>query len=217
MLDIINKLFNKKSHQHDDEFSEDDSGLTIIKQESDPHNERMVLEERKKWRAAMVQSAMKDVFYRHGVGGNMYKYKVIPVDDRHHCFVLIIEILRHFQPNEVTSSLKLIRLEKSLKREAFHNYGVTVHGVFWKAIDGAEIVTPVSIKSNEIKIPKEDAMDKESDLWVSDNEEYDASEFFEQIPEEETKAFREAIRRGAKLPPLNFGQKEYSTDLAPLN
>ena len=40
---------------------------------------------------------------------------------------------------------------------------------------------------------------------------------YQPVSEEEKKAFMEAIKEGASLPPIHVGDQEYRSDLAPLD
>jgi hypothetical protein len=213
VITFIKKLIGKNGVKCDNDFSEDTRGVTII-DELESSDERMELDARKKWRLSMAKSAMRDVFYRFGVGGDRYKFKILPIDERNHNFVILVDIVKHFELDELTTSSKLIEMEKALKKESYYNYGVNVHGLYWGAIDGVSIVSPANIDYH-INIPREEADLADTSLWVT-GDCPQTEDFFDNVSLEDKLAFQNAIKNGdASLPPIKNRGKIYNTDLAP--
>lgn len=120
-----------------------DAGPTTI----DPV--KMTLDERKLWRNEMVKKSVVDALAAYEVISGMYRYRICPLDEREHYFIVAIETTRHFAMSKHTSTATLSKMEETIKKIAYNSYGIAVEGVFWKANETVEVFEKVK----EYKIP----------------------------------------------------------------
>lgn len=63
---------------------------------AEAHAKRMDIEERKAFRQEMLYQSIRKSFLAMEVIGSMYKFKVMPVDMRHHRFIAMIDVAKSF-------------------------------------------------------------------------------------------------------------------------
>jgi hypothetical protein len=200
-----------------------DSGPTII----DPH--AMTLEERKEWRLQMVRKSIRDTLARLEIISGMYRYRLTTLDDRGHFYVVMMETTKHFAVSRHAANARLIDIEEMIKQNAFADFGIAIDAVYWKVNETADVfdkaargVITVPIERRKAKELEKQFQDtvreerrKEPKEIVYDNDAQDTVPFEPFSPEEE-QAFRAALARGMRPPPVHVGEKRYETDLAPL-
>lgn len=132
-----------KKIQNDNTTNTDDRNQSITK---------MSLEERKDWRLNMLCKSIHDVLLSIGIPDNMYKFRVMPVDDRGHHYAVMIETLRSFSLTEYTTTKKLLDIEIILKARTFDSYGIVIDGVFWKTTNTVDLFDATNL--NRAKVSK---------------------------------------------------------------
>jgi hypothetical protein len=189
-----------------------DAGQTIIDEA------KMTLEERREWRLEMVRMSVVEVFSSLEILGGMYRYRAMPIDERSHFFIVAVETTKHFVLSKYTATRKLADVEKKLKEHAALNYGVVIDSVYWKANETVDIFEEASRK----KLPPARSKKTIEELTNSFADTmpmiYDdvVSEKYEPLSDDEATAFRAALAKGMRPPPVKINGKEYDTDLAPL-
>jgi hypothetical protein len=222
----VDKL-SKLTQPHSDPS---DSGPTVI----DVY--KMTLEERKEWRLQMLKMTVKETLRTMEILSGMYRYRAMSLDDRGHYYAVMIETTKLFQLNK-HSTFDLALIEKRLQEHAFSNYGIVVDAVYWKAnehINTFKRVTDVPELPQPPYAPrprtqpqleeyKVDALHRGfSDTLPMTQQQLPAqSHKYEPPTDDEARAFRAAIAKAGVMsshyqPVLYVGDKEYSTDLAPL-
>jgi hypothetical protein len=92
----------------------------------------MGLEERKAIRREMLYQAIRQSMQSLGVSANLYRFKVINVDSRHHRFLAMIEVTANFEAKKGGSRQSFIQIESLIKENAYADFGILVAGIFWR-------------------------------------------------------------------------------------
>lgn len=189
------------------------------------HAKRMDLEERKMFRQEMLYQSIRESFLAMEVIGSMYKFKVMPVDMRHHRFIATIDVAKSFVTGKDAKTKSFAALEKLMRSNAYKRFGVLIEGIYWRVsetesqfdrlsrtADGAESViegTPAA-QSIRHRIAHQDheALQGEQPL---------ARHAYQPVSDEEAQAFMEALQNGLTPPVVRVGEWEYQSDLAPLD
>lgn len=196
-----------------------DAGPTYIDQS------RMTFEERKNWRLEMMHKSIKEVFSSMEIISGMYRYRALPIDDRGHYYVVVIETTRHFALSKHISTQKLSQIEVALKSQTFENYGIIVDGVYWKADETIDVFDKALTPKRAIKSQKT-IEDLHASFCDTQPMSYDTllevdletgKHKFDPLTDEEARAFKAALATGLGTYDLKVGGKVYDTDIAPLN
>ncbi|OYU45859.1 MAG: hypothetical protein CFE44_05235 [Burkholderiales bacterium PBB4] len=184
------------------------------------HTRRMDLEERKAFRREMLYQSIRDTFLSMEVIGSMYKFKVMPVDERHHRFIAMIDVAKSFVTNKDNRLRSFAAIEQQMRINTYKRFGILVDGTYWRVsetesqfemhaprasdTEGSARLGARTINTRETKAPQ-------SRVTALGGHE------FQPISEEETQAFMAALKNGYTPPPLQIGDLEYQSDLAPLD
>ena len=184
------------------------------------HSRRMDLEERKAFRREMLYQSIRDTFLSMEVIGSMYKFKVMPVDDRHHRFIAMIDVAKSFVTNKDNRLRSFSAIEQQMRVNTYKRFGILVEGTYWRVsetesqfvmhaprageLQGGARVGPQSNSASDQIAPQS----RMASISGSD---------YQPISEDETQAFMAALRNGYTPPPLQVGDMEYQSDLAPLD
>ncbi len=181
---------------------------------------RMDLEERKAFRREMLYQSIRDTFLSMEVIGSMYKFKVMPVDERHHRFIAMIDVAKSFVTNKENKLRSFAAIEQQMRLNTYKRFGILVDGTYWRVSETEsqfEIHTPRAGEiSNEGRVgarnnrgaDQVNTQSRMSDIGGND---------YQPISAEETQAFMAALKNGYSPPPLQVGDMEYQSDLAPLD
>ena len=181
---------------------------------------RMDLEERKAFRKEMLYQSIRDTFLSMEVIGSMYKFKVMPVDERHHRFIAMIDVAKSFVTNKENRLRSFSALEQQMRVNTYKRFGILVDGTYWRVSE--------TESQFELHAPRAGERQGESRVNARNNRLSDQAAAqsriasvgggeFQPISEEETQAFMAALRNGYAPPPLQVGDMEYQSDLAPLD
>ena len=181
---------------------------------------RMDLEERKAFRREMLYQTIRDTFLSMEVIGSMYKFKVMPVDERHHRFIAMIDVAKSFVTNRENKLRSFAAIEQQMRLNTYKRFGILVDGTYWRVSETEsqfEMHAPrageagaegrASARNNRSP-DQANAQSRVSDIGGND---------FQPISDEETQAFMAALKNGYSPPPLQVGDMEYQSDLAPLD
>ena len=181
----------------------------------------MGLDERKAFRREMLYQSIRETFLSIEVIGGMYKFKVMPVDERHHRFLAMIDVGKNFSTDGDNRTRSFSAIEKMLRANAFKRFGISVDGVYWR-VNEAEDAFPQATRAQDrgnhqaaaARRPVASAVPlakpQVAPLPL-------ARENFQPVSENETVAFMDALRKGMKPPVVRVGDEEYQSDLAPLD
>ncbi len=192
------------------------------KLEMDPtaNARRMDLDERKAFRKEMLYQSIRDTFLSMEVIGSMYKFKVMPVDERHHRFIAMIDVAKSFVTNKENMLRSFAAIEQQMRVNTYKRFGILVDGTYWRVSETEsqfEMHAPRAGEShgearvgarNNTSVAQVAAQSRIASIGGSE---------YQPISEEVTQAFMAALRNGYTPPPLQVGDMEYQSDLAPLD
>ena len=187
------------------------------------HVKRMDLEERKAFRQEMLYQSIRESFLAMEVIGSMYKFKVMPVDLRHHRFIAMIDVAKSFVTGKEARTKSFASLEKLMRSNAYKRFGVLIEGIYWRvsetesqfdrysraadghAADGRAIAALAHQQAAAQPVKQ------------SNGEPSLARHAYQPVSDEEAQAFMEALQNGLAPPVVRVGEWEYQSDLAPLD
>ncbi len=124
--------------------------------------ERMPPDEGMRYRREMLYQSIRESMLAMEVLSNMYKFKVVNVDQQHLVFIVMIEVSKLFEAKWNGTSASFAQAEQRMMTGAMNRAGVTLQGVFWRvdetvdafamparAGDGAD-QTGVSMRTREV-------------------------------------------------------------------
>ena len=181
---------------------------------------RMDLEERKAFRREMLYQSIRDTFLSMEVIGSMYKFKVMPVDERHHRFIAMIDVAKSFVTNKENRLRSFSAIEQQMRLNTYKRFGILVDGTYWRVSETEsqfEMHAPrAGEQQGEAKVAARSNSATEQATAQSRMSTIGGSDF-QPISEEETRAFMAALKNGYTPPALHVGDMEYQSDLAPLD
>ncbi|HNV59467.1 MAG TPA: hypothetical protein PKH72_07415 [Rhodoferax sp.] len=187
---------------------------------------RMDLEERKAFRREMLYQSIRESFLSMEVIGSMYKFKVMPVDERHHRFIAMIDVAKSFVTGKEARTKSFAALEKLMRANTYKRFGILIEGTYWRVSEsesqfehvprqrsrsadvagaGISVATP---HSESVHVSAADHRSPEPGA---------PRHAYQPVSDDEAKAFMEALRNGLAPPVVRVGDQEYQSDLAPLD
>ena len=197
-------------------FSKKSPKLPMEMAEAMPPSRRMDLEERKAFRREMLYQSIRDTFLAMEVIGSMYKFKVMPVDSRHHRFIAMIDVAKSFVTSRENKTKSFAAYEQQIRIDAYKRFGILLDGSYWRVSETesqfefhARVNDKNEINRNDRKVGHDVPLNSRlSSIGAHD---------YQPITAEETQAFMEALQGGYAPPPITVGEREYQSDLAPLD
>ena len=181
---------------------------------------RMSLEQRQAYRQEMLYQAVRETFQALEVAPSMYKFKVMPMDARHHRFIAMIDIAKSFVFSKESRTNSFADVEKWMRSHTYDRYGVLIVGVYWRVDEAVEQFARQPRASDADTAKGSAAMQARKQVPEVPEQGTSsarlARERFQPVSPEEAQAFREALRQGVTPPPVQIGAMEYKSDLAPL-
>ncbi|MEO6852797.1 MAG: hypothetical protein ABI410_16875 [Rhodoferax sp.] len=182
--------------------------------------QRMDLEERKAYRKECLYQSIRETFLSMEVVSNMYRFKVMPVDERHHRFIAMVDVAKSFVAGAQARTKSFAAMEQSIRTAAYQRYGVVVDGIYWRVSETEEpferrarASDPVRSGGAETAALRTQAAPPQDGAAAStplSRHRYPA------VSAEERAAFMAALQRGKAPPLVRVGEQEYLSDLMPL-
>lgn len=172
---------------------------------------RMSLEERKAYRREMLYQSVRECLLKLEALASMYKFKVMSMDERHHRFIVMIEVTHMFQARRGGKPIGFQEIEAIVKQRTFERCGVVVQGMFWRVDEHQASYSRERRAGDTPGSP----LRPQTPIQRQVVQRY-ARAPYEPVTEHEREQFVQAIRQGKQPPPLRVGGKEYVSDLAPL-
>jgi hypothetical protein len=185
-------------------------------------NRRMTLEQRQAFRREMLYQSIRESFLSMEVLASMYKFKVMPVDARHHRFIAMIDVAKSFVTGRDAKTKSFAAMEKTMRQTTYNRFGILIVGTYWRvsetesqferkvrATDASDSAIAAAIQS------RTDVLDKPPVAGTGGF--VMARETYMPVSPEETAAFMAALRDGVPPPVVHVGDMEYQSDLAPLD
>lgn len=175
----------------------------------------MELEERKAYRRERLYQSIRETFLSMEVVSQMYRFKVMPVDERHHRFIAMIDVAKSFVTGPNSKTKSFAAMEQSMRINTYKRFGVLIDGIYWRVSETEEHFERHSragdpARSGEFQPVQHAEEDPAPNSALSRAR-------FQPISAQEQAAFMEALQRGATLPAVKVGDMEYQSDLAPLD
>ena len=183
------------------------------------HTQRMTLEERMAFRREMLYQSIRDTFLAMEVIGSMYKFKVMPVDERHHRFIVMIDVAKSFVTNRPNKTKSFAAFEHMMRVDAYKRFGILINATYWRVSETEskfEFHARVTDRNDSSAVAARNMPAAQRPAGQSRIAAV-GGPGYEPISEEETQAFMQALKQGYAPPPLMVGDKEYQSDLAPLD
>lgn len=189
------------------------------------HPQRMDLEERKAYRKERLYQSIRETFLSMEVVSHMYRFKVMPVDERHHRFIAMVDVAKSFVSGAHGKTKSFSEMEHSMRVDAYKRYGVVIDGIYWRvnesdgpleqrsrATDPARSggFEPVARRAPSPANPRPVANGQPATATLS-------RQRYQAISPDEQAAFMEALQRGKAPPKVHVGDLEYQSDLMPLD
>lgn len=203
-------------------------------------SQRMTLEERKNFRREMLYQSIRETLLSMNVIGSMYKFKVMPVDERHHRFVAMFDVGKTFILGDSARNHNFGDLERAMRTNAYKRYGIVIEATYWRVNDWENQfeqknrVTDATAASNRpVRPVRPDAITVAptpspvvpsitprravTTAAAATVTAAAVTPGIDDVSEDEVKAFMNALTKGKAPPPLHVGEKEYESDAAPLD
>ena len=170
----------------------------------------------------MLYQSIRETFLSMEVIGGMYKFKVMPVDERHHRFIAMIDVGKNFSTDGDNRTRSFSAIEKMLCANAFKRFGISIDGVYWR-VNEAENAFPQATRAqdrgnNQPAAARKPVVSAAAPLAKPQAAPLPlARSNFQPVSDDETVAFMDALRKGMKPPTVHVGDAEYQSDLAPLD
>jgi len=175
----------------------------------------MTLEDRKAFRQEMLYQSIRETFLSMEVVSNMYKFKVVPADERHHRFVAMIDVAKSFVTGRDNRTRSFSAFEQLMRANAYKRFGVLIDGIYWRVSETEsqfERYSRVTDLAGAAPVRK-----AEPAPGFNGRTSALARQTYQAVSEDEAKAFMEALQSGKSLPAVHIGEQEYQSDLAPLD
>ncbi len=186
-------------------------------------NKRMTLDERMAFRQEMLYQSIRETFLSMEVVGSMYKFKVMPVDERHHRFIAMIDVAKSFVTGREARTKSFASLERRMRASAYKRFGVLLMGTYWRVNETEAHFESgghrkADITAHSTSTPPVDARATPIHMRTHPaHESVLARHGFQPVSDDEAQAFLEAMRSGLAPPVVHVGDMEYKSDLAPLD
>lgn len=184
--------------------------------QTDLGTRRMNLDERKQVRREMVYHSVRENLLLLEIEAGMYKFKAVGLDERQHRFMLVMDVATGFVAKHDGSVMRLNEVEKFLSERTFAQFGVRIDAIYWRFHPG----TTNFVRGNRTGDGGRNAVPKMTPMPVPavpvPSLARKPGARHDPVSPDEMHAFKQAIARGAKPPPLHLGELEYESDLMPL-
>jgi hypothetical protein len=178
-------------------------------------SKRMTLDERKLFRKEMLYQSVRESFLGMEVVSSMYKFKVMAVDERHHRFIVMIDVAKSFVTGKSSKTKSFAALEQAMRLNAYKRFGVMIDGTYWR-VSGTEEQFERFARATDtsgfqhLRVHESTPPEAAGRVLL-------ARQNYQAVSEDETQAFMTALRSGQALPVVRVGEQEYQSDLAPLD
>ena len=183
-------------------------------------NPRMDLEERKAYRSELMYQSIRETFLSMEVVSNMYRFKVMPVDKRHHRFIVTVDVAKSFVTGSQARTKSFAAIEKNMRAAGYERYGVVVDGVYWRVSETEESLEHRTRASDPPRRGGFEAAAQRAPPVMASNSQKPppalARHRNREVSAKERAAFMAALQRGKTPPLVRVGEQEYLSDVMPL-
>ena len=155
-------------------------------------------------RRSLAERAVQVGLALLGVERASYRARAVPIDARHHRFVVTLDVDAGFCPRQSGRPLRRRAVEAFLQDLARGRYRVTFDAVYWRGASPALGLDDESGEGGSVLRDPRSAAGTGPAAWDV------------QVSEEERQALLDAVQGGLALPPLLIDDETYRTGPAPL-
>jgi hypothetical protein len=94
--------------------------------------QRMDLEERMAFRRERLYQSIRETFLSMEVVSHMYRFKVMPVDERHHRFIAMIDVAKSFVTGPKSKTKSFAAMEQNMRLNTYKRFGILIDGIYWR-------------------------------------------------------------------------------------
>ncbi|WP_367849661.1 hypothetical protein [Rhodoferax sp. WC2427] len=185
-----------------------------------PPSQRMDLEERKAYRKECLYQSIRETFLSMEVLSQMYRFKVMPVDDRHHRFIAMVDVAKSFVAGGQARNKSFFAMEQSMRTAAYQRYGVVIDGIYWRVLESEEPFERPARASDPAHHGGTPTAALRARATLAQNSAPPTTPLsrhrYPAVSAEERAAFMAALQRGKAPPRVQVGEQEYMSDLMPL-
>lgn len=181
----------------------------------EPAVRRMELEERMAYRRERLYQSIRETFLSMEVVSHMYRFKVMPVDERHHRFIAMIDVAKSFVTGANSKTKSFAAMEQDMRINTYKRFGILIDGIYWRVSETEDQFERHARASDPARSGEFAPVGQDHQTPRAGNKLSRAG--YQPISVEEQAAFMEALQRGAALPAVHVGDLEYQSDLAPLD
>lgn len=179
----------------------------------------MDLEERKAFRHEMLYQSIRETFLSIEVIGSMYKFKVMPIDVRHHRFVAMIDVAKSFVTGRDARTKSFAAIEKLMRSNTYKRFGILIEGTYWRVSESENQFEQYARAADADRIhgSADPVRARQQAAPQPPTQSPMARHVFQPVSEDEAQAFMDALRNGLTPPVVHIGDLAYQSDLAPLD
>ena len=185
-----------------------------------PATRRMDLEERKAYRKELAYQSIRETFLSMEVVSHMYRFKVMPVDVRHHRFIAMVDVAKSFVTGVQARPKSFAVMEHTIRTATYQRYGVGIDGIYWRVSETAEPFERDARASDRARSGGFETAALRSPATLVGGEQKPtvtlARHGYQEVSSDERDAFMAALQRGKAPPLVRVGEQEYLSDLMPL-
>ena len=179
---------------------------------------RMDLEERKAYRKECLYQSIRETFLSMEVVSQMYRFKVMPVDERHHRFIAMVDVAKSFVAAGQGRNKSFFAMEQSMRTAAYQRYGVVIDGIYWRVNESEEPFERSARASDPVRGGGAETAALRARATLAQNSAATplSRHRYPAVSAEDRAAFMAALERGKAPPLVHVGEQEYKSDLMPL-
>ncbi len=182
-------------------------------------NQRMDLEERKTYRKELLYQSIRETFLSMEVLSHMYRFKVMPVDERHHRFIAMVDVAKSFVAGAQARTKSFSAIEHSMRTAAYQRYGVVIDGIYWRVNETEEPFERRSRASDPARSGGFEPTNQRAPAATAAGGSAAPNlsrQHYQPVSADERAAFMAALEHGKAPPLVRVGEQEYLSDLMPL-
>jgi hypothetical protein len=92
----------------------------------------MDLEGRQAYRKKMLAQSIQETFMSMEVGASQYAITVVPVDERHHRFAVMIDVSRSFLTVNAARTMSFAEIEVLMRTNTYNRFGILSVAMYWR-------------------------------------------------------------------------------------
>ena len=164
---------------------------------------KMNLNERMAFRRELLYETIRTSLKSLSIGDNTYRFKVMRIDKRGHCFVVMLDMSPTFMDSQTGQSASLKVIAALLTKNAETKYGLQVGGVYWRSDETLDVrIANWARPPTSMPPGSSTASEHQGNI-----------ERFQTITSEELAAFEVVWQKDSAI---QVGVRTFSSDLVPL-